>query len=321
MTHHWDEFSKSLAEKSVPRRESLRLLGAALAGALLSPLGVRTAWAGGDPCKAFCNRFPRAQRTSCLAACQACSGDTSRLCGSGGALSCCATGTTCCSGICTSLANDFDNCGACGAPCDYPGPYEDGACVDGHCFYSCVPGAVDCGGTCTDLADDFDNCGACGAPCDYPGPYEDGACVDGRCLYWCVEGAVVCDGTCASLDWDSNNCGACGNICPESTPYCNQGVCVANDPNPDNCGGCPEGEVCYDGYCCDPGCTPDNPSYPNCGTVCGNPCLTLWTGLTWCGYGCVNLRSDPYNCGACGHQCGQAETCSGGTCQGICVGC
>ena len=54
MTHHWDEFSKSLAEKSVPRRESLRLLGAAMMGALLSPLRVRTAWAGRpDLCTSF----------------------------------------------------------------------------------------------------------------------------------------------------------------------------------------------------------------------------------------------------------------------------
>src|SRR6185503_9838123 len=102
MTNPWDEFSKSLAEKSVPRRETLRLLGAALAGALLGPLGVKTVWAGGPgSCRTFCNQYPKSQRPVCLAACQACSGDTSRLCGSGGALSCCATGTTCCSGICT----------------------------------------------------------------------------------------------------------------------------------------------------------------------------------------------------------------------------
>jgi hypothetical protein len=45
MDHLFDEFSKSLAE-SVPSRESLRRLGAVLAGAVLSPLGVGTAWAG-----------------------------------------------------------------------------------------------------------------------------------------------------------------------------------------------------------------------------------------------------------------------------------
>ena len=50
MDHLFDEFSKSLAE-SVPRRESLRRLGAVFAGAVLSPLGMGTAWAGrSDPC-------------------------------------------------------------------------------------------------------------------------------------------------------------------------------------------------------------------------------------------------------------------------------
>jgi hypothetical protein len=54
MDNLFDEFSKSLAE-SVPRRESLRRLGAVFAGAVLSPLAVGTAWAGRrDPCKAFC---------------------------------------------------------------------------------------------------------------------------------------------------------------------------------------------------------------------------------------------------------------------------
>jgi hypothetical protein len=68
MTHHWDEFSKSLAEQSVPRRQSLRLLGAALAGALLSPLGLGSAFAATrDRCKAFCKCRNKQQR-----ACSAC---------------------------------------------------------------------------------------------------------------------------------------------------------------------------------------------------------------------------------------------------------
>jgi hypothetical protein len=306
MTHHWDEFSKSLAEKSVPRRESLRLLGAAVAGALLGPLGVRTAWAGGDPCKAFCNRYPRAQRSSCLAACQACSGDTSRLCGSGPTLSCCALGTACCSGYCTDPASDFDNCGACGAPCDYPGPYEDGACVDGHCFYSCVPGAVDCGdGACTPLWSDPDNCGACGNVCGAGMTCQNGTCQPNTCVpncptNWC--GGDGCGGECG---------------CPAGFVCMGDGsnMCVPVDP--DNCGGCPEGQVCSDGYCCNPDCTPDNPSYPNCGTICGDPCASFWTGLTWCDPSCVDLRSDPFNCGACYLQCAPSEVCAGGICQGF----
>jgi hypothetical protein len=73
MTDHFDEFSKSLAEKSVPRRQTLRLLGAAVAGAMLSPLGLKSAWAATpDPCKAFCRCSNKGQqksvsgRVSCL---------------------------------------------------------------------------------------------------------------------------------------------------------------------------------------------------------------------------------------------------------------
>jgi hypothetical protein len=45
MSHHWDEFSKTLAEESVPRRESLRRLGVVLADAVRSPPGLESAWA------------------------------------------------------------------------------------------------------------------------------------------------------------------------------------------------------------------------------------------------------------------------------------
>ena len=81
-----DELSKLLAE-SVSRRESLRSIGVVLAGAVLSPLGVGTAWAARpDRCGAFCRWCPnKAQRNQCLAACRACNGNTSRLCGSCGA--------------------------------------------------------------------------------------------------------------------------------------------------------------------------------------------------------------------------------------------
>ena len=94
-----DEFSKLLAE-SVPRRESLRLIGAALAGAVLSPLGLATAWAARpDRCGAFCRWCStKAKRNQCLAACRACNGNTRRLCGSCGAYACCARSAACCDG-------------------------------------------------------------------------------------------------------------------------------------------------------------------------------------------------------------------------------
>ena len=86
MDNLFDEFSKSLAE-SVPRRESLRRLGAVFAGAVLSPLGVGTAWAGRrDPCIAFCKGCTTKQQSQCLAACRACNGNTGRIGGSCGKL-------------------------------------------------------------------------------------------------------------------------------------------------------------------------------------------------------------------------------------------
>jgi hypothetical protein len=45
MDHLFNGFSKSLPE-SMPRHESLRRLRVVLAGAVLSPLGLETVWAG-----------------------------------------------------------------------------------------------------------------------------------------------------------------------------------------------------------------------------------------------------------------------------------
>ena len=222
----YDEFSKSLAA-SVPRRESLRRMGALFAGAVFSQLGLRSTWAKGpDPCKAFCTRCSnKTQQNQCLAACQACNGNTARLAGSCGGFVCCQTAA--CSGVCSDLRSD-PNCGACGNNCRAYGE-------------SC------CGNYCADLANDAENCGRCGTRCNLTGPYEYGACVQGACVYDCVEGAADCgDGTCTDLGSDPHNCGACGNVCPASAPYCDQGVCTASDCPPgtdflfdaNNCGAC-----------------------------------------------------------------------------------
>jgi hypothetical protein len=261
MTHHWDEFSKSLAEP-LPRRESLRRLGIALAGTVLSPLGLSTASAGHhpkrqqDPCKSFCRCRSKKQQDQCLKTCNACGKDPSRLGGSCGSYVCCGAGQISCGNYCADLAND---------------PY---------------------------------NCGNCGHLCDQPGPYEYGACIAGECRYACAEGAVYCNGTCTFLGWDPNNCGACGNVCGGSTPNCSQGACVGGCQGycperwcgGDGCGGacaCPSGTYCEsDGWC-----------YDNCSP-----------GLTWCDSSCVDLSSDPYNCGACGNVCEPGFVCSSGAC-------
>ena len=178
MENLFDEFSKSLAE-SVPRRESLRRLGAVFAGAVLSPLGVGTAWAGRrDPCQAFCKCRTTKQQSQCLAACRACNGNTGRIGGSCGKYVCCSTAA--CGGVCSDLLHD-PNCGACGNNC--------------HAL-----GETCCGGHCADLATDVSNCGSCGAVCAAPPPNESVACVSGTCVSDCVAGAVRCNGTCTPVD-------------------------------------------------------------------------------------------------------------------------
>ena len=195
MSHHWDDFSKSLAEDAVPRRQSLRLLGAAIAGAVLSPWGFTTAWAAGsDPCKAFCRCSNRKQQNACLAACRSCNSDISYLCGS------CAGGYAC-----TDLGNDVTNCGVCNFACEPPGPRERGACVGGECVYSCVNGAIYCDEVCTGVLSDPKNCGACGNACGDAAPYcEQGVCTD---VAPCQGGQARCNGACRDLYNDPNFCG------------------------------------------------------------------------------------------------------------------
>jgi hypothetical protein len=258
MSEYFDEFSRSLAEKSVPRRQSLRLLGAALAGTLLGPLGARNTWAAGpDACKQFCNQCPKSRRSQCVADCRACGNDTSRLCGY------CSDYYGRYNLVCTDPANDARNCGACGHNCwSDAGANEETACIDGTCQYLCREGAVRCDGECRFLDSDISNCGACGYVCDEPGPYETAACVNGRCEYGCVYGAIVCDGACTPVWSDPNNCGACGHVCGGTTPYCAGGACTD----------CAWGTIC-DGLCTDLGA--DNANCGACGFQCpsGTSCI------------------------------------------------
>ena len=215
MTHQWDAFSQSLAEESIPRRQSLRLFGAALAGTVLSSFGLSTASAARqDPCKAFCRCALKRDQQFCLAACRACNGDTRRLCGS------------CGSHICTDFDNDVNNCGACGLTCVEALPYEYGECFFGACVYDCVDGAAACDGPCTPLGSDPDNCGACGNVCGGETPY----CNAGICgSVYCWGGQALCSGICTDLSSSIGNCGGCGISCTGSET-CIAGVCQPSEP-------------------------------------------------------------------------------------------
>ena len=216
MTHRWDEFSKSLAEP-VPRRESLRRLGARAGRRRPQPAGDRLGGrqaepAGTDPCKTFCQCRNKAQQNACLAACRACNGDTRRLCGTCGSYVCCGNGQTCCGRTAPISPMTSTTAGPAATCVRSPVPTSIGACVTGSCVYTCVEGAVRCNGTCTFLDRDPNNCGACGNVCGESTPY----CSWGQC--WDAN----CGG--ANLDWDWQNCGRCGNVCPYGSS-CSFGVC------------------------------------------------------------------------------------------------
>jgi hypothetical protein len=225
MTHHWDEFSKSLVEETVPRRESLRRLGIALAGAVLSPLGLGTALArGSDPCKSFCNQCPKSQRNACRTWCRDCNNRGGYLCGTcGGGAICCPY--PCCGDTCRDFASDVYNCGACGNVCGGPAPF----CFEGACRTCEELGGTYCGGECVNLLNDPYNCGACGNVCGGSTPYcTDSVCNDRRdCYSW----ETRCGTVCVSTLVDENNCGGCGIVC-SSVEACLNGLCIPVDQPP-----------------------------------------------------------------------------------------
>ncbi|MGE3999122.1 MAG: hypothetical protein AB7I48_02810 [Planctomycetaceae bacterium] len=257
MSHLFDEFSKSLAEESLPRRETLRRLGAVLTGAVLGPLALgagaasahpkgqrgktaaqRMPWLAfkRDPCTSFCQRCrTKKQQSQCVAACRACGNDPSRLSGRCGTYTCAdlssdpncgsvgndcgAMGLTCCGGACADLHNDAAHCGACGNACGGSTPY----CIAGTCS-QCAPGQSQCGNACVYLASDVSNCGACGNTCTGSTPY----CNGGECTQ-CPAGLALCGGVCIGITFDNANCGACGVVC-DSYSTCAGGYCQPVEP-------------------------------------------------------------------------------------------
>ena len=70
----------------------------------------------------------------------------------------------------TSLANDANNCGACGHVCS-AGPNQVAICANGTCTAACRAGYADCNGASADgcevnLTTDSANCGVCGNDCN-----------------------------------------------------------------------------------------------------------------------------------------------------------
>lgn len=236
------------------------------------------------------------------------------------------------------LNTDMNNCGACGAACPKETTKESYECLGGACVLSCQEGNYDCDGipdNGCEAKSDNDNCGGCGKKC--PDPDKPCLNISSEFVCGCKSPQVYCANSpipCVNPKADDKNCGGCGNVCdstnggapsyPNAYYGCSSGQCgalkcVERMGNCDgdvtngceaslmtnqNCGGC--GLACPAGQECR--------LYQGVGTCMCEP------GKTFCNGECYDLKSDFFNCGACGNSCrfltkkGGAEACLYGVC-------
>ena len=169
-------------------------------------------------------------------------------------------------------------------------------------------GAVFCRTIRPDGSVDDRDCDACDNACGFCEDCGDEDCAPPTC---CADPETG-DGVCTDTDTDPDNCGQCGRLCLASTNpcisvECIDGQCVdvaADDGDPCRAQG-------QDGVCCAAGST------VTC--VIGGVCCSSAQcdeGDTCCSGQCVDLDTDPDNCGGCGPEfvCNEGEVCEQGQC-------
>ena len=231
---------------------------------------------------------------------------------------------------CTSLADDPNNCGACGVVCD------SGICEAGSCYAGCGSGLAYCpsrqitvgfdnqpselAAGCFDLFSDNFHCGSCDITCPSTVPCTAGECA----LPSCDEGLTICAAGCVDLETDPANCGDCDIVCAAGE-ICDGGVCGPDTTCTAGLSYCPaKAEVgnfpagCYDlsadaDHCgsCDNSCVAvSGPTNLICVDGACQPCSE---GIA-CGNTCYDLSSDPNHCGVCYVACAAGEVCEAGKC-------
>ena len=242
----------------------------------------------------------------------------------------------------TACSNEGDcspgatrTCGAggmqtCTALCKWPA-----ACPGQMCDGSATLPCGSCGTqtrTCNTNTGTWSQPSACQNPgvCKPGGtPRACGTSAHQPCASTCQWGACACDVgltmcgmdnagglICKDLSSDSGNCGKCGVTCGNGQTcvggqcqcgpnqlLCN-GSCVSSSNNAD-CGRC--GNACTGNSTCRQTANGAACSCPDGQVLCNGLCTTV-------------VGSDPTNCGGCGRQCGNGQSCVMGECMLVCGG-
>lgn len=196
----------------------------------------------------------------------------------------CAKGRTCCDGKCLDTENDRNNCGACGAVCEFANVVP--SCKVGRCQFQCQAGF----GNCNDVREDGcevrtidspDDCGVCGRVCTSVNAAS--SCAQSLCgLGACSTGFADCDqeptnGCEVDTRVEVAHCSGCNQRCslPNASARCEASTCEVSG--------------------CDAG-------FGNCDLLSANGCESP-------------LGNDALNCGRCGLVCGPQQLCADFRCR------
>jgi hypothetical protein len=218
---------------------------------------------------------------------------------------------------CETLVDKY-NCAACGNDCTDASDYPQTAnqdCENSVCAFDCQAGYADCmgdGAGCGTLLGTNTDCTDCGDACS--GDVTP-VCLDTADRCGCNDqqdcpADRLCCGTRTCVIHSEANCTGCGEACSVKVGglSCNGDVssgwaCECNGLHSE-CWGAYQFSMatCYSHQC---RCS----ATENCAGTIDDMCCEGGVDYT-----CVNLLTDPENCGICGRACAASESCLGGVC-------